>query len=33
VPAPTLKSVAIAKVKVTPAILANSIGNERRNSI
>lgn len=32
-PSPALKTVAIAKVKATPAILANANGNERRNSI
>jgi hypothetical protein len=31
--APALKALAVAKVKATPAILANAAGNERRNSI
>ncbi len=31
--APALKTLALAKVKATPAILANAAGNERRNSI
>jgi hypothetical protein len=31
--APALKAVAVAKIKATPALLANAEGNQRRNSI
>jgi curli biogenesis system outer membrane secretion channel CsgG len=32
-PAPALKTLAVAKIKATPALLANAAGNNRKNSI